>query len=87
MLTPLTPTVGVSYKVDINDAHGRFIAKRSVDATHTEYWITDGDLFNSTPITLLSQDFPADPRTNQPPDRHYRRRRISRSRVYYRWNN
>ncbi|NTU63384.1 MAG: hypothetical protein HGB05_08265, partial [Chloroflexi bacterium] len=65
LLTPLTPTVGVSYKVDINDAHGRFIAKRSVDATHTEFWITDGDLFNSAPITLTSQDSNADPRTNQ----------------------
>ena len=65
LLTPLTPTVGVSYKVDMNDAHGRFIAKRSVDATHTEYWITDGDLFNSASISLLNQDLGASPRTEQ----------------------
>ncbi len=43
-LTRLTPAAGVIYDVARNDAHGRFIAKRSVDATHTEYWITDGPI-------------------------------------------
>ncbi len=64
-LTLLTPAAGVIYDVARNDAHGRFIAKRSVDATHTEYWITDGDLFNSASITLVSEDSNASSHTDQ----------------------
>ncbi len=53
ILEPMPVPAGVEYDLAVNDAHGRFLAKRvNQGASTTEYWITDGFLFNSTPITL-----------------------------------
>ncbi len=53
-LEHLPVAAGVTYDLNRNDAHGRFVARRAVSPTQNEYWITDG-LANGTPITLIDR--------------------------------
>jgi len=65
-LESISVPAGVDYKLAVNDAHGRFLAKRGTEADATaDYWITDGFLFNSTPVTLAQRTIDVSSGTNQ----------------------
>lgn len=63
-LTRLTPPSGEVYHVLLNDAHGKFISARPLNAEDTEYRITDGLAF-SDPITLHKDNVSDNPNTAQ----------------------
>jgi T5SS/PEP-CTERM-associated repeat protein len=63
-LTHLPTQANEMYLVNINDAHGKFILRRTVSAADTEYRITDGVTF-SDPITLHTDNINDNPRTTQ----------------------
>lgn len=63
-LTRLIPPSGEVYHVQLNDAHGKFVSARPINAEDTEYRITDGLAF-SDPITLHKDGINDNPNTSQ----------------------